>query len=119
MDQGSIEIDQASIQKDLKQLSKKYRRVYDDIEGLKSNLKANPQIGDLMPGMRAPCRKLRLASSDISKGKSGGFRVITFLSPDKEILYILMVYSKTEYKRALNKKILERLKRLEESQGPN
>ncbi|MBN2654724.1 MAG: type II toxin-antitoxin system RelE/ParE family toxin [Nitrospirae bacterium] len=38
--------------------------------------------------------KVRLASSDMGKGKSGGFRVIYFISNPESAIYLLSIYAK-------------------------
>lgn len=56
-------------------------------------LAANPQAGDLIQGTGG-CRKLRIAGR--GKGKSGGYRVITFFARPSQPVYLLTVFSKGE-----------------------
>lgn len=56
-------------------------------------LAANPTAGDEIPGTGG-CRKLRVAGR--GKGKSGGYRVITFYSGAAIPLFLLAIYSKGE-----------------------
>jgi len=56
-------------------------------------LAQNPTAGDVMVGTGG-CRKVRFAGR--GKGKSGGFRVITFYSGDDLPLFLLTVFSKGE-----------------------
>ncbi len=42
------------------------------------------------------CFKVRLANSSIPTGKSGGFRIITYYIDDKDIVRLLLIYTKTE-----------------------
>jgi hypothetical protein len=54
---------------------------------------ANPEAGDLMQGTGG-CRKLRLAGR--GKGKSGGYRLITFFAGTHAPVFLLTVFSKGE-----------------------
>lgn len=77
----------------IKQLAKKYKRIKEDFTGCVEQLTANPFAGtELGRGFY----KLRLKSSDKSRGKSGGFRVIYYVITGDEELYLLTIYSKSE-----------------------
>ena len=54
---------------------------------------ANPQIGDIMPGCGG-ARKLRFAKP--GKGKSGGYRVISYHGGDEIPVFLLTVFGKNE-----------------------
>lgn len=54
-------------------------------------LASNPSAGEVMVGTGG-CRKLRLAGR--GKGKSGGYRVITFFGGEDIPVYLLTVFSK-------------------------
>lgn len=83
-----------TFQKDVKNLKKKYRHIVTDLEELNDILTDNPLYGDAIPGLDGKVFKLRLASSDMGKGKSGSFRAIYYLlAPDKTI-YLLTIYAK-------------------------
>lgn len=62
-----------------------------DLEALVQVLAANPQAGDLIQGSGG-CRKVRLAGR--GKGKSGGYRVVTFYAPPEMPVYVLAALSK-------------------------
>lgn len=62
-------------------------------QGLISYLAANPMAGDEIPGTGG-CRKLRVAGR--GKGKSGGFRTITFFSGAEMPVFLITVFSKGE-----------------------
>jgi len=53
----------------------------------------NPKAGVHLWG---GCYKMRVANSSIPTGKSGGFRVIYYFLDERENLYLLSIYSKTE-----------------------
>lgn len=52
---------------------------------------ANPDAGDVIPGTGG-CRKVRIARE--GKGKSGGYRVITYYTTTDRPVYLLSVISK-------------------------
>src|SRR3546814_4525949 len=54
---------------------------------------ANPQIGEIMPGCGG-ARKLRFAKP--GKGKSGGYRVISYFAGDDIPVFLLTVFGKGE-----------------------
>lgn len=54
-------------------------------------LASNPDAGDVMPGTGG-CRKVRIAKE--GKGKSGGYRVITYYSTADQPVFLLTVISK-------------------------
>jgi hypothetical protein len=65
----------------------------DDIVALVSYLADNPTAGDVIAGTGG-CRKLRWAGR--GKGKSGGYRTITFYSGVMMPVYLLTVFGKGE-----------------------
>lgn len=54
---------------------------------------SNPMAGDLMPGTGG-ARKVRFAAR--GKGKSGGYRVITYYAAEDVPVFLLDVYAKGE-----------------------
>ncbi len=62
-----------------------------EISALEDMLAANPEAGDLIQGSGG-CRKVRIAGR--GKGKSGGYRVITFYSTPNIPVFLITVFSK-------------------------
>ena len=57
------------------------------------------QNAELGEPLGANLYKIRLASSDKGKGKSGGFRIITYLVREKENIceiFLIIIYDKSE-----------------------
>ena len=78
----------------LKRLVKKYSSLSDELAHLENDLEDNPRLGITLG---AGLLKIRLASK--SKGKSGGFRVITYYIEqvgDDEVVYLVTIYDKSE-----------------------
>ena len=92
--------------KDVKKLIKKYPKIKDDLLNLTNKLEENPFVGI---HLGKSFYKIRMKNSSISKGKSGGFRVIYFLIVDEKIL-ILKIYSKNEIENLSNEYIFSLLR---------
>jgi mRNA-degrading endonuclease RelE of RelBE toxin-antitoxin system len=63
------------------------------MDELKNFLALNPQIGDLIPGLRG-IRKTRWQANQ--KGKSGGARIIYFFHNLNMPVFLLDIYTKSE-----------------------
>ncbi|MCA0456915.1 MAG: type II toxin-antitoxin system RelE/ParE family toxin [Chloroflexi bacterium] len=80
--------------KDVKQLLKKYRHVREDVQGLITELESGNVPGDQVVGTHYPVYKARIKNRDVSKGKSGGYRVIYYIKTSTRI-YLVTLYSKS------------------------
>ena len=78
--------------KKAKQLKKIHHSLVNDLIQLESTLKANPKTGTDLGNC---VFKIRLAVKSKGKGKSGGYRVITYLQTEIEITMIY-IYDKSE-----------------------
>lgn len=65
----------------------------EEIDGLTEFLARNPDAGDEIQGTGG-CRKLRVAGR--GKGKSGGYRTITFYSGEALPVFLITAFSKGE-----------------------
>jgi hypothetical protein len=65
----------------------------EELDAIKSLLSQTPDAGEEMPGTGG-ARKLRFAAR--GKGKSGGYRVITFYSGETIPVFLLDIYAKGE-----------------------
>lgn len=79
--------------KELKKLKKKYSSLESDLENLGEMLLSNPTMGI---EVYKNCYKIRFAIKSKSKGKSGGGRLITWVKLEKERIYLLSIYDKSE-----------------------
>ena len=90
--------------KKAKQLKKKHPSLIYDLIQLESIIVDNPQTGtDLGNGLF----KIRLAVKSKGKGKSGGYRVITYLQTQEEIMMIY-IYDKSE-EATISKKDIQKI----------
>lgn len=79
-----------------KRLLKKYRTLQSSLEALERELIDNPKKGDTYG---SNIYKVRLADESKGKGKSGGFRVITYLIEENATsvdIYLITIYDKSE-----------------------
>ncbi len=79
----------------LKQLVKKFPHAAEDVQGLITRLEHGETPGDQVPGVRYTTYKVRLKSSDVTKGKSSGFRVIYYVHIRTRVILITL-YIKSE-----------------------
>ncbi len=71
-------------------------------------LKENPKSGKPL-GKKV--YKVRLRSADIGKGKSGGYRVITYVIDEQEKIRLLTIYAKPRKANISDKEIMSILLR--------
>ena len=83
-------------EKKLKNLRRKYPRIFQDYKELLEELEKNPYVGDRLRGCAGPIFKIRMASMDMGRGKSGGFRIIYWVQKKEKIIYLLTLYPKSE-----------------------
>jgi hypothetical protein len=67
----------------------------EDLRKLQNRLEANPRAGDLDPGT-CGLRKVRMSDAARGQGKRGGARVHYFYYPERQIIYLMWVYTKAE-----------------------
>lgn len=95
-----------------KELKKRHPSLVNDLEDLEKNLLEDPRQGaDLGAGLY----KVRLAVKSKGKGKSGGYRIITFLvsqSNSGVIINMLTIYDKADENSIDKKYLLSLIKEL-------
>jgi mRNA-degrading endonuclease RelE of RelBE toxin-antitoxin system len=82
--------------KKAKRLLKKYHTLQTSLEKLERDLIINPTLGD---NYGSNIYKIRIADESKGKGKSGGFRVITYLVKENAIstdIYLITIFDKSE-----------------------
>jgi len=88
-----------------KNLKKKHASLSSDLEILETQLLHEPKQGDDLGG---GLFKVRLAIKSKGKGKSGGYRIITYLvteADDSILINMLTLYDKSE-ESSINKQLL-------------
>ncbi|CAA6825596.1 MAG: Unknown protein [uncultured Sulfurovum sp.] len=90
-------------EKSLSKLYKKDKQLLDTLEDLMVELKENPSLGTSLGNGRY---KIRIQNKSNNKGKSGGYRVITYTKIEETIL-LVYIYSKSKVENVLESKIDE------------
>jgi len=95
--------------KNLKSLSKKYKNIKKDILSLSNELEINPTMGTELGNNTF---KIRVKNSDNNKGKSSGYRVITYCINELNEINLITIYSKTEKENILDLELIELIKQI-------
>ena len=95
--------------KNVKQLSKKYKKIKTDLVQLVNDLQSNPELGTHLFNS---CYKIRLANSSVPTGKSKGFRIITYYIDNLNNLYLLGMHSKADKDTISDSEIIGLLKQI-------
>ena len=88
-----IVVTTAWFDKQLKHLGKKYASMGADYRAFLESLDDEPTQGT---PIRRGAHKIRLAIASKGQGKSGGARVITYIRMDRDTIYLLDIYDKSE-----------------------
>lgn len=99
--------------KKAKRLLKKYKTLSKSLAALEEDLLANPQIGN---SYGANIYKIRVADTSKGTGKSGGFRVITYLvkeSEDGTDIYLITIFDKSEEASIKKEEVLKIVRSLD------
>lgn len=94
-----------------KKLAKKYPSLKTDLTQLVSLLSETPKTGTLIA---ENCYKIRMAIKSKGKGKSGGARVITFVTVLDRSVYLLAIYDKSDKANISDKELEELLSYIED-----
>jgi len=84
-----------SFKRQLKRLSRRYRRIKNDIKPIVDALIDGETPGDQITGTAYTLYKVRAKNSDNQRGKSGGYRVIYYLKTKTKCILVAL-YSKTD-----------------------
>ena len=79
--------------KSLKKLSKHYKNIQSDIDNFLDSIHSENDLGT---ALKSNVFKVRIANSDKNKGKSAGYRLITYLTIVKNELQLLYIYDKSK-----------------------
>jgi hypothetical protein len=88
-------------------LLKKYPSLKNELGLLIENLENEPKIGNSLGNN---CFKIRIAIASKGKGKSGGARIITHFKIQKNTVFLLAIYDKSEQESFSDAELLELLK---------
>ena len=95
-------IEQELYKKALKKLSKTYKNIDLDIQGF---LKSVHTKQDLGIELKSNVFKVRIANSHKNKGKSAGYRLISYLAIVENELHLLYLYDKSKLVNLTEKEV--------------
>ena len=96
----------------IKKLRKRFPSIQADVKKALKDLVENPELGILLGGLEG-VRKYRVRSTDLARGKSGGFRLIYRVNEERRLFMLIVLYAKSDRETISSKKILEILKKSE------
>ena len=103
-------IEQDLYLKALKKLSKKYRNIESDIDDF---LLSMDSMDDLGVELKSNVYKVRIANSNKNKGKSSGYRLISYVKLTHNELHLIYIYDKSSLvnisEKELDKLLIEQL----------
>jgi mRNA-degrading endonuclease RelE of RelBE toxin-antitoxin system len=97
-------VEQELYKKTLKKLSKTYRNIDLDIKDFLTSIKTKEDLGI---ELKSNVFKVRIANSNKNKGKSAGYRLISYLEIIENELHLLYIYDKCKLVNVTEKEIDE------------
>ena len=79
--------------KSYKKLSKQYKNIGDDVEAFLDSISSKSDLGI---EIKSNIFKARIKNSDKNKGKSAGYRLISYLALVNNELHLLYIYDKSK-----------------------
>ena len=95
-----------------KKLKRKFPSLIDEVNELEKNLLDNPHLGT---NLGANLFKIRLSSKSKDGGKSGGFRVVTFLVEESKNgfnIFLITIYDKSSESNIPKKLLIQIVKEI-------
>jgi len=89
-------IEQDLYLKALKKLSKKYKNIETDIEDFLLNVISEKDLGI---ELKNKVYKVRIANTDKNKGKSAGYRLISYVKVIENELHLIYIYDKEWFRK--------------------
>lgn len=98
----------------VKKFIKKFPSLYNELIEIQNQLMENPEMGILISTYNnSNLYKIRLASESKGKGKSGGFRVITYVvkdEPEGFAINLITIFDKSEDSNIQKSKLIALIK---------
>ena len=101
-------ITSGTFDRNVKKIAKKDKLLYKDLQQLLETLTAKPDSGTHLGNKTY---KIRIKNSSSNKGKSGGYRIISYYW-NKHTLGLLTIYSKSDRENIFENEIEELIKEL-------
>ena len=97
-------VEQELYKKAIKKLSKTYRNIDLDIKDFLSSINTKEDLGT---ELKSHVFKVRVANSNKNKGKSAGYRLISYLAIVENELHLLYIYDKSKLVNVTEKEVDE------------
>jgi len=97
-----IVIEQNLYKRAVKKLSKKYSNIFDDVDEFLNSIKTKEDLGI---ELKSNVYKVRIKNSNKNRGKSGGYRLISYLKIVDNELHLLYIYDKSQIVNLTEKEI--------------
>lgn len=85
----------SEFRRNIRRLSKKYRRLQADVQPVIDQLQSGQTPGEQIPRVGYRVYKVRIQNTDIDKGKRSGYRMIYYVQTPSAVL-LITIYSKSE-----------------------
>lgn len=95
-------VEQELYRKAYKKLSKQYRHLQNDIDNFLNSINSKEDLGI---ELKSNIFKVRVKNSDKNKGKSAGYRLISYLAIIDSELHLLYIYDKSKLENLTEKEI--------------
>jgi len=95
-------VEQELYRKAYKKLSKQYRHLKNDIDNFLDSIDSKEDLGI---ELKSNVFKVRVKNSDKNKGKSAGYRLISYLAIIDNELHLLYIYDKSKLENLTEKEI--------------
>ena len=95
-------VEQELYLKAYKKLSKQYRHLQTDIDNFLDSIHSKEDLGI---ELKSNIFKVRIKNSDKNKGKSAGYRLISYLAMIDNELHLLYIYDKSKLENLTEKEI--------------
>lgn len=97
-------VEQTLYQKAFKKLSKSYKSIDLDVDNFLESINTKEDLGI---ELKSNIFKIRIANSNKNKGKSAGYRLISYLAIIENELHLLYIYDKSNLVNLTEKEIDE------------
>ena len=97
-------VEQELYKKALKKLSKIYKNINSDVKRYLETINSKEDLG---VELKSNIFKVRIANRDKNKGKSSGYRLISYLAVVENELHLLYIYDKSKLSNITEKELDE------------
>jgi len=104
-------VEQELYKKAFKKLSKTYRNIDLDVKDFLKSIETKEDLG---VELKSNVFKVRIKNSDKNKGKSSGYRLISYLTIVENELHLLYIYDKSKLVNVTEKELDELITKQEE-----